>query len=309
LQPLHEAGYGWPVAASDERLFLRVVEAGSIKAAAAQLGSDPSTVSRQLAALEARLGVKLLQRSTKRTLPTEAGARYFDGLRRLVDLQDALEAELAGTLEVPRGRLRVTAPVDFGARFVVPVLDELQRASPELEVDLLLGSGFVEIVEAGIDVAVRIGRLADSSLVARKLGVVPRVLVAAPSYLGERGTPRTVAELEEHDFVLYAPSTRDRPLELTGPRGATASVHVRGRFIVNSVNCVRDLVEAGRGLHLGPRWAFADALAHGRVVEVLRGWGVAPYPLHAVFAPTQYVPAKIRAFVEAMGRHFAAHGG
>lgn len=291
---------------SDERLFLRVVEAGSLKAAAEQLGTDPSTVSRRLASLEARLGVKLLQRSTRRSTPTDAGARYFDGLRRLVDQQEALEAEISGTVDTPRGRLRVTAPVDFGARFVVPVLAELQSQAPALEVELLLGSGFFDLVEKGIDVAIRIGQLRDSALVARKLGVVPRVLVAAPGYLERRGVPRVPADLEAHDFIFYAGSNADAPIELGGPAGDTTTVLVRGRFIVNSISGIRALVEAGRGLHLGPLWAFDEAIAAGRLEALLPDYGLRAYPLQAVYAPSPYVPAKTRAFIELMARRVQA---
>ena len=294
------------MADSDERLFLRVVEAGSLKAAAEQLGTDPSTVSRRLASLEARLGVKLLQRSTRRSSPTDAGARYFEGLRQLVDQQEALEAEISGTVDTPRGRLRVTAPVDFGARFVVPVLEELQRQAPELEVELMLGSGFYDLVEQGIDVAIRIGRLRDSTLIARKLGMVPRVLVAAPEYLERRGVPRVPADLEAHDFIFYARGNADSPLELVGPDGETATVLVRGRFTVNSVSGICALVEAGRGLHLGPLWAFDDAIAAGRLQALLPDYSLRAYPLQAVYPPSPYVPAKSRAFIELMARRVQA---
>jgi len=162
---------------TDERLFLRVVEAGSLKAAAAFLGKDASTLSRRVAALEERLGVKLLVRSTRRTTPTDAGQRYYEGLRDLVAQQEALEAEVSRTTETPHGQLRVTAPVDFGARFVVPVLARLQESAPDLVVECVLGSGYLDLAEHGLDVAVRVGKLPDSALIARRLGAVPRVLV------------------------------------------------------------------------------------------------------------------------------------
>lgn len=291
---------------SDERLFLRVVEAGSLKAAAEQLGTDPSTVSRRLAALEERLAVKLLVRSTRRSTPTDAGARYVEGLRRLIEQQEALEAEISGAAETPKGRLRVTAPVDFGARFVVPVLAELQTEAPELEVELVLGSGFADLAEQGIDVAIRVGRLQDSALIARRLGEVPRVLCAAPRYLKRRGEPRAPADLAGHDFIFYARSNAAAPIELIGPDGSASSVIPEGRFTVNSVTGIRTLVEAGRGIHLGPLWAFADAIKAGRLKALLPGYGLRSYPLHAVYAASSYVPAKIRAFVDRMALHVQA---
>lgn len=290
----------------DERVFIRVVQAGSLKAAAEQLGTDPSTVSRSLARLEQRLGVRLLNRSTRRSTPTDAGARYVEGLKRLAEQQAALEAEVSGSAEVPRGRLRVSAPVDFGARFVVPALAKLADAAPELAVEAVLGSGFVDLVEQGFDVAIRIGRLADSTLIARRLGVVPRVLVGAPGYFRRRGRPRTAAELAGHEFVLYMRGNADATFELRAPDGEAVAAALRGRFTVNSVSAVVALVEAGRGLHLGPLWAFEASLAAGRVEAVLTDHGLPAYPLHAVYAPTSHVPAKIRAFVDAMAAQVRA---
>ncbi len=294
------------MAGPDEHLFLRVVETGSIKAAAEQLGTDPSTVSRRLANLEARLGVKLLQRSTRRSTPTDAGARYFEGLRRLCDQQAALEAEISGTSDTPSGRLRVTAPVGFGTRFVVPVLEELQRKTPSLEIDLVLGSGFFDLAEKGIDVAIRIGHLRDSALLARKLGVVPRVLVGAPSYFEERGEPREPRDLEKHDFIFYTSSNADSSIELKTPEGESKAIRIQGRFSVNSMSGIRALVEAGRGLHMGPLWAFDDSIQKGRLKAIMPAYGLPAYPLHAVYAPSTYLPAKIRAFVELMAARVRA---
>lgn len=288
---------------SDERLFLLVVEAGSLTAVARRVGANASTVSRRLARLEEKLGVKLLQRSTRRSTPTDAGARYYAGLRRLVDEQQALEAEVSGASEVPHGLLRVTAPVDFGARFVVPVVEALQADAPELQVQLVLGSGFMDLAEHGIDVAVRIGRLPDSALIAKRLGAVPRVLVGAPAYLDRRGRPRCLADLAEHDFVLYSPGRLEASFEVGLPAGGSERVLLRGRVSVNSVTGIRHLVEAGAGLHLGPRWAAEEGLAAGRVEELLADHRLPAFPLHALYRPTPWVPAKIRAFVDGLAAH------
>jgi DNA-binding transcriptional LysR family regulator len=286
------------VPGESERIFVRVVEAGSLKAAAGQLGTDASTVSRRVAALEARLGVKLLQRSTRRTSPTDAGARYHEGLRRLLDQEAALEAEVAGNADALRGRLRVTAAAEFGTRFVVPVVEALHREAPDLEIELLLGSAFVDLAEEGVDVAVRVGRLADSSLVARRLGVVPRVLVASPKYLRRHGTPRRPDDLAKHEMIFYARANA-RELDLGGPDGPVTA-RLNGRLTLNSVAGIRALVEAGRGIHLGPLWAFHDSIEAGRLHRLLPSWSLRAYPLHAVYPPSAYVPAKIRAFVDRM---------
>ncbi len=287
----------------DERLFLRVVEAGSLKAAAEQIHADPSTVSRRIAGLEERLGVKLLQRSTRRSTPTDAGARYLAGLRQLVDQQDALEADISDTSDTPRGRLRVTAPLDFGDRFVVPVAEALQRSAPALEIDLVLGSSFLDLGAQGIDVAIRIGRMPDSSLISRKLGEVPRVLVGAPAYLDRRGRPESPEALADHDFVLYRRRTHDRPIEFVGPDGEAIAIPIKGRIAVNSITSICALVAAGHGLCFGALWSFEDALAAGEVESLLPDYLPQAYPLHALYAPSAYVPAKIRAFIDGMAEY------
>lgn len=295
------------MADTNEQLFLRVVEAGSLKAAAEQIGADPSAVSRRISALEARLGVKLLERSTKRSTPTEAGQDYYDGMRRLVDEQTALEAHVTGLVDKPTGRLSVTAPVDFGAKFVAPVLAALQDEAPDLTIDLRLGSAFSDLVGQGLDVAIRIGRLEDSSLISRRLGVVPRVLVAAPSYLEARDPIVTAKDLEAHDFIHYRPG--DRQVEITLEKdGELETVTAHGHFSANSVTAIRALVVAGRGIHKGPVWAFEDELRDGLVVPVLSDYAIAAYPVHALYAPSAFVPAKIRRFIDLSAEAFKASG-
>lgn len=285
---------------SDERLFLQIVDAGSLSAAARQWRTTTATVSRRLARLEARLQVKLWRRSTRHSEPTDAGARLAEHLRRFFGEHEALVADLRGEHQAPRGRLRVAAPVDFGARFVVPVVARMQAEAPELVVEIHLGSDHARLVEQGLDVAVRIGRLSDSALKARRLGAVPRVLVASPGYLAQAGTPRTPADLSAHDFVLYRPGNDGARLELKPPDGPVQAVRVRGKVAVNSVTGVVTLVEAGRGLHLGPVWAMAEALAAGRLVAVLPDHGLRAYPLHAVYPASAWLPARVRAFIDGM---------
>ncbi|ACY18305.1 LysR family transcriptional regulator [Haliangium ochraceum] len=290
---------------TDERLFLRIVEAGSLKAAAEQLGTDPSSISRRLAALEARLGQRLLRRSTQGSRPTEAGERYYQGLVDIIAQQDALEAAVGRLRDEPQGRLRVTAPPEFGVRFVVPVLEQLVRAHAELSVELSLGTGFSNLAEQGLDVAVRIGTLPDSSLRARRLGSVPRLLVAAPSYLETHGTPRAVPDLAAHRFVSYATDNGVSTLRLSDASGHQHELQVRPYFVVNSIATLVRMVEDGAGMIYAPRWAFERALDDGRVVELLADHSSQPFPLQAVYLGRHYVPAKIRAFIDAMAAHVA----
>ncbi len=283
---------------SEHHVFLRVVEAGSLNAVAKEMRVEPSTVSRRLVALEQRLGVKLIQRSRVRSTPTEAGTRYYERLRPLLEQLDALEVDIAGTANEPVGHLRVTAPTDFGGRFVTPVLERLQREHPRLTVELILGSSFNDIVAQNIDVAIRIGQLPDSSLLSTKLAEVPRVLVAAPEYLAKRGTPKRPEDLRQHDFIFYSAQNEHAPIVFADPELPT--VHMKGCFTVNNVSAIASLVERGVGIHMGPRWAHQEALDGGRLVELLPQFPLRAYPLRAVFAPAVYQPAKLKRFVAAM---------
>ncbi|UUX49835.1 LysR family transcriptional regulator [Nisaea acidiphila] len=280
-----------------ETTFLRVVEAGSLRAAAEQLGTDPSAISRRLASLESRLGVKLLTRSTRRSVPTEAGLQYYDGMRRLADEQLALEAKVSGQMELPSGLLRVAAPLDFGSLFIAPVLHDLISVFPALDVEMLLGSEFEQIAQQSIDVAVRIGKLPDSSLICRRLGEVPRVLVGATSYFEDRGIPARPADLRNHEFVFYARRQADAPVTFEGPCGRE-EVDVSGRFTVNSVSAVRSLVENGCGLHVGPLWAFKDGISDGRLKAILTDYQLDAYPIHVLYHSAGFVPAKVRRFID-----------
>lgn len=291
---------------TNEQLFLRVVEAGSLKAVAEQIGSHPSAVSRKMAMLEQRLGVKLLHRSTKRSTPTEAGHEYYAAMRNLIDQQAAVEAHLAEASDKPKGRLRVAAPVDFGVEFVVPVLSAMHDAgTPELHVELLLGSTFTDLVEQGIDVAIRIGELPDSSLIARRLGAVPRVIVAARSYVEAFGRPEHPDELSAHPFVFYRPKHTNGEVRLQR-QGETYKATMTGSFCANSISAIRSLVLAGKGLHLGPSWAFHKGLEDGSLVRILPEYDLEAFPLHALYVSGRYLPAKVRAFVDLMADSIAS---
>ena len=283
---------------SDQRLFLRTVELGAIRSVARETGAEPSSVSRRLTALEARLGAKLLDRAQGRTRPTEAGMRYYEGLRALVAQMDALEADVAGEADRPRGLLRVNATIDFGQRFVARWLFDFRALHPEVEVELALSARNVDLTATGTDIAIRVGELPDSSLVARRLATVPRVLAGAPDYLRRAGWPETPADLARLDHVFFLPENRHTPLRLTGPDGTRHEIARKGGVTVNAVTSVVEAVRAGFGISSGPRWAFHEALAAGDVVELLPDFTHEAPPLSAVRAPSVIVPARIRAFTE-----------
>lgn len=284
---------------SPEVLFREVVEAGSLKRAGENLGIEASSMSRRIAALEARLGVKLLHRSTRRTRATEAGERYYAGVVRLLEEQTALEEEISGSAGAMRGPLRVGAPVDFGSQFVVPAVRQLLGEAPEMTIELVLGSSFANLAEQGIDVAVRIGQLADSTLVAHPLGSVRRVLAASVGYLAGRGRPTRMEDLAAHDFILYSPAQRQSDiLFANGERFPHA--RVRSRITVNSVTAIRQLVLDGVGMHWGPHWMFRDLIEQGLLERVLPDCPMAAFPVHALVPSRSYTPFRARRFIEVL---------
>ncbi|GFE63170.1 LysR family transcriptional regulator [Litoreibacter roseus] len=288
----------------DDDLFLAVVDGGSFRSAAIASGLDPSRVSRRIAALEGRLGVKLLNRTTRASSPTEAGARYAEGVRRLGQARAALLAEVTSGKDVPRGRLRVAAPVDFGARFVAPVLSDMSAAHPDLVVDLRLGSGFADLLAEGIDVAIRIGRLPDSALTARRVGLSRRVLVAAPELAACVSSPNDLTQI---DMVSYRPGAT----EVTAGfdfHGTRYEIRMPSRLGVNSMSAVRAMVLAGLGAHLGPDWAFGEDIKAGRLARLLPDASFDAFPVHAVWSPTPFQPAASRTFVSSIAEALRSAG-
>lgn len=281
-----------------EVAFLKVVELGSIRAAARALGQDPSGISRRITQLEQRLGTKLVDRHGNATLPTAQGQLYFERLSSIIDQLEALEAEVSGEDLVPSGLLRVTSAIDFGQEFVADWLLSYRRKYPDVEYDLVLASGFVDLTQTGIDVALRVGNLPDSSLIARKLADVPRVLVASPEYLKRKGTPEHPDELAEHDHVFFASANRQTPLELTGPGRTFARVRRTKGIAINSVRSAVRAVQDGVGIHTGPLWAFAQHIRQGDVVLILPDYTQKQLPLYAVRHSSTVVPARILSFIE-----------
>ncbi len=282
----------------DIEWFQRVVELGSIRQAALEARVEPSSVSRSLTRLERRLNTQLLDRSHGRAQVTPAGARYYEQMRSLLAQVNAVESDVAGEAEEPKGLLKVNAPIGFGDRFVARWLMDFAREYPKVDVQLTLSSAFVDLRAEGIDLAVRIGRLPDSSLKASKLADVPRVLVASPGYLERTGIPAAPADLATLDHVFFVPGNRNQPLKLTGPDGQVHEVARQGRVTVNAINSIVEAVESGFGVHAGPRWAFQASLDAGRVIELLPEFRMPSMPMNAVWSPAVLLPARIRRAVD-----------
>lgn len=278
-------------------VFARVVETRSFTAAAQQLGLPKSTVSRKIAQLEERLGVRLLQRTTRKLNLTEVGQAYYERCARIVQDIAAAEQVVTDMQTAPRGLLRVTAPVDLGSTYLGALVAEFLAQYPEIQIELDLADRVVDLIEEGIDLGLRFGPLSESSLIARKLGTVRLRVCAATAYLATRPAPATTAALADHDVLLFAPSGRVVPWMLHGPDGAVDATP-RGRLVSNGVLALRDAARAGAGITLLPEFVIADDVAAGRMAYVLPAWTLQPSDLFAVYPSTRNLSPKVRAFLE-----------
>jgi DNA-binding transcriptional LysR family regulator len=278
-------------------VFASVVKHSSYAKAAEELKLSPSGVSRIVTRLEERLGARLLQRTTRKLSLTEAGALFHARCAQiLVDLVDA-EAEVHKTALHPRGTLRLSASVVFGRRYLAPLLTQLTARFPELSFDLQLTNRFVDLVEEGIDLAIRIGALADSRLIARRLCTNRRILVASPNYLKARGTPKQPSDLAGHECVIFSGWSRATEWKLIGPDGPL-TVEVAGRIASNNVDMVTDAAKAGLGITVGPTLSVSSALLSGELVQVLPGYTFEPTAVFAVYPSARQLSTKVRAVVD-----------
>jgi DNA-binding transcriptional LysR family regulator len=283
--------------------FHSVVKHSSFAKAAEELALSPSGVSRIVTRLEERLGVRLVQRTTRSLALTEAGAAFYARASQiLADLQDA-EAEVQKSTTKPRGTLRLSAPVVFGQLYVTPLLEQVLGHYPELSIDLTLTNRFVDLIDEGIDLAIRIGSLSDSRLIARRLCSNQRVLVAAPSYLARRGIPTCLEDLAGHDAVIYTGFTRPREWSLIGPDGPL-SVAVSGRLATNNVDVLHDAARRGVGITVGPIQIVYRALLSGDLVRVLPQYEFEPSAIFAVYPSARQLSTKVRAVVDFLVENF-----
>lgn len=277
-------------------VFVKVVQAGSFSAAARLLGLPVSTVSNRVATLEKRLGVTLLQRTTRRLKLTEAGALYFQ--HAAAGLGHLLEAEAAVTESVgePTGLLRVTAPADVGDHILSGILTRMRRQHPKVRIELVLMNRYVDLVAEGVDVAIRTGDLKDSSLIARQVGIARWVPFAAPGYLASAPPLDTPQALRHHTCLQFTPLGKEA-WTLSGPRGEVV-IPLSGQVMANDVRVVRSMVLAGEGVALLPRYLCREECAAGALVQVLPEWHAKADPLHLVYPRQRFMPPKLRAFVD-----------
>lgn len=273
-------------------VFVRVVETGTFTAAAAALGLPKSSVSRAVSRLERELGVRLLQRTTRSVHLTDAGHAYYERVTRaLAGLQEA-QAAVSDMQATPTGVVRVTAAVDIGVNVVSGLVARFVRKHPRIHVELLLTGRLVNLVDEGVDLAIRAGKLDDSSLLARKVGTLERRCLAAPAYLRRKGTPNAVADLARHDCVLFRARRASSPWELTGPKGVER-VDVTGPVSADDFAFVRQMLLDGVGIGLVPWTTCAVDVERGRLVRVLSEYSAPGGALHVVYPSARYVPQRV----------------
>lgn len=278
-------------------LFVRVVETGSFSAVAREKDMTQPTVSKRLAGLEARLKTRLLNRSTRQLSLTEAGSSYYEACKRILDGVREAEGNLGKLQGRLAGTLRLNTGISLGQIFVAPLAIKFQALHPDVEIDLQLQDRYVDLVEEGIDVAVRVGQLTDSSLVARRLGRTRRVAIATPGYLKKRGTPKMPQDLASHNCLLYSYLSTGNEWIFQGPEGEIR-VKVSGSFRANNGDAIGQAVLADLGVAVAPEWMVHELIASGRVKSVLPDFTPTPVEINAVFTSARHVSAKVRAFIE-----------
>ena len=277
--------------------FVVVVECGSFSAAARRLEVGQPAVSKSVAQLEARLGVRLLLRSAKGLLPTEAGQSFYGFARRAIEEANQADDAARGNSTALKGRLRVCAGVTLSRIHIIPRIKPFLDRHPDLSIDVVLDDRVIDLLSEGIDVALRTGTLADSNMTARKLAQGRRSVVATPAYLAAHGTPRTPAELAHHQAVVYDPGGGGSTWSFR--EGSTEiSVVVSGRMRVTAAEGLRAAVCAHMGLAVASDWMFAPEIASGEVVRVLTDWALPELDLWAVFPTGRMASAKARAFAD-----------
>lgn len=286
-------------------MFVRVVETGSFSKAAREFTTTQPTVTKQVAAIEARLKVRLLNRNTRGVSLTEVGTLYYDKCKTILHAAEEADSIVKLRQTQAQGLLRIGSSVAFGRRVMVPLALEFMQQHPQLQVDLSFEDRYTDLVAQGIDVALRLGKLADSSLGARYLGTNPWLMVAAPRYLKKHGAPRRPADLSGHDALIYSSVQGNDVWRVLSPKGEAVTVPVTGKLRSNNLSAVLAAARAGLGVAALPWYVASESLASGKVVQVLKGHSLPEQEIHAVYPSPKLVPGKVQAFVAFLQGRFA----
>ncbi|WP_337918616.1 LysR family transcriptional regulator [Pseudaminobacter soli (ex Zhang et al. 2022)] len=283
-----------------DRMFAAVMESGSFVGAAERLGTGSGQASKLVSRLEADLGVRLLNRTTRSVQPTEAGQAYYECLRPLIDEFDALDSDIRNISQSPRGRIRMTAPLTFGVVELAPALNEFAAQYPDIELDVSFSDRLVNVVDEGFDMAVRVGRPADSSLIIRKLCAVRIVAVAAPTYLERNGTPESPEGLGSHACIIDSNFRDPQRWPFRDQSGKAGDIAVNGRIRYSNAEACLQAAEAGLGIACVPGFVAGDAIRGGRVVRILQAFETEPYGVHVLYPHSRHLAVKVRLLVESL---------
>ncbi|HET7539401.1 MAG TPA: LysR family transcriptional regulator [Polyangiaceae bacterium] len=280
------------------QLFTRLVERGSFSAAARELGIKQSTASKWIAELESQFGVSLVQRTTRSVHVTEAGQQLLDGARQIVAAYDELQSQLEERAPEPKGRIRISVPVVFGRLFVVPAAATFVRRHAQVEVALVFNDRYVNLVEEGFDLAIRVGIPTDTSARGRKLADSRRVLVAAPKYLKKHGTPERPKDLQQHECLFHVDASSQMIWRFAKGAQAEIPVAVRGRLAANNSEAVLALARDGLGIALLADWLVGDDLRSGKLVPLLESFSTPPAPIYALSPAGRFTATAVRAMID-----------
>jgi DNA-binding transcriptional LysR family regulator len=284
--------------------FVRVVEAGSFTRVAREQNSSQPTVSRQIATLEEHLGTRLFTRTTRQLTLTDDGRGFYERARTALEAVSEAEHTVGRRRSRPSGTLRLATPVTFGRLRIIPHLKEFLSRYPDVGIDLVMSDSNADLVEEGIDLAIRSGEVTDASLIARKIGTTRRVVVATPSYLRGKTPPRHPGDLAAHDCILFGQGDAGVTWHFSGPDGPV-SVQARGPVRSRNSEGVRGAIMSGIGIGFVPVWHFTDEIETGRLKVLLPDYEPRPEPIHAIYPSRRFVPQKTRAMIDFLEQRFA----
>ncbi len=289
------------------KLFVRVVDLGSFSKAASDVGIGQPSATKLIAQLEKQLGSRLLYRSTHGVTPTEVGILFYDKCRLIALHVEEAESVASLMQSEVQGSLRISTTMDFGRRVLAPLVLRFLQTNPKVHIELLFDDHVVDMVAHGIDVAIRMGRLANSGLGARLLGTNPWSVVASPDYLARRGTPVTPINLQSHDALVISSVQHDSRWHFLGTAGEELTVQVKGPMRSNNKSALMSAACAGLGIAALPTYVVYEAVKRGELVVVLSDWALPKQEIHAVYPSPRLVPAKVSGFVEWLGKQIGDH--
>jgi DNA-binding transcriptional LysR family regulator len=291
---------------TDIAVFVRVVKADSFTAAAQELELSRSVISKYITRLEQRLGVRLLNRTTRRLSMTEAGLRFFQQSQSALAQLENAETEIRALQASPKGLLRISAPSSFGVFHLAPLIPKLRQTHPDLTIDLSIDDHQIDIVDTGVDVAIRIAELPDSTLIAKRVARCRYVVCAAPEYIDKHGRPKTPEDLRNYNCLLFQFWNAPSQWKFLNKEEQFISVPVRGEIICNNSLALREILLGGGGITMAPTFLVGDDIANNRLVSVLNDYYIKPISVYAVYPHRQYLAAKVRAFLEFLSLHIEA---